>query len=366
MNIAAQQIPKSEWYQQWNGKIDIKLLCLQNNRKEFLLDKVDERLLYYIDNNCIETVWVNHLLFGVFVSTDRNLDYQSISNKIRTINVRFKDIFSVFNLTSMESFDVETHGYKYLKGDIFPDDSNSKRYQFISQYKILTYETNKWLHQKLNLEERKYFKHFLLIDPKFDLREFSLHKIVKEEAQTIRKDDTDAIAPNLPKIRIEANFRWNQIKRLREAFRETIENVQTKSLELPLEFQYDEPERVGERFYFRLWDKRSFVLNHQEKFSSQTICSATKRKSTYSNKNNSYFLEFIKAESLNGESEVEGLWFNELIENNVLSKLPENCSKEVFENRLEFLSLWGYVEKNQNFLTHSVWHIKALSQTLLS
>lgn len=349
MNISTQPIPKSEWYKQWNEKIDIKLLCLQNNRKEFLLDKVDERLLKYINNNCLNTVWVNHLLFGVLVSTDRNLEFLSIYNFIKTINVRFKDIFPIFNLTSMDSFEVDIHMYQYLKGDIFPDDSTNKRYELMRHYKSLAYAVNKWLQQKLDLEDRDYFKHFLFMNPKYDSREFAFHKLVKENAQTIRKDDTDAIVPNLPKIRSEANFRWNQIKRLREAFREAIENVQTKSLELPLEFQYDEPERVGERFYFRLWDKPSFVLKQQEKFKSPTIDAAIKKRLTFSDENNSYFLEFIKAESLNGESEVEGLWFSELIENNVLTHWPKNCSIEMHKERLEFLSLWGYDKKKSEY-----------------
>ena len=44
----------------------------------------------------------------------------------------------------------------------------------------------------------------------------------------------------------------------------------------------DEPKRVGECFYFRLWDKPSFVVHHQEHFTDTIIKRAQKRKGAYS------------------------------------------------------------------------------------
>src|SRR5690625_5808921 len=99
------------------------------------------------------------------------------------------------------------------------------------------------------------------------------------------------------------------MKRLREAFHQQIQEVETKSLSLPIEFFYDEPERIGERFHFRLWDKPSFVLHHQTSFSENIIKQATQKKVTYSDKHNAYFLEFICAASINDNSEGEGIMF---------------------------------------------------------
>ena len=45
-----------------------------------------------------------------------------------------------------------------------------------------------------------------------------------------------------------------------------------------------------------------------------------KKISTYSDENNAYFLEFIRAESMESDSVPESLWFNELIEQNVLGR----------------------------------------------
>ncbi|MBE1554686.1 hypothetical protein [Sporosarcina limicola] len=61
-----------------------------------------------------------------------------------------------------------------------------------------------------------------------------------------------------------------------------------------------------------------FVLHHQTDFSESIIKQATQKKATYSDENNAYFLEFISLESIEDELEGEGLWFNELIEVNVL------------------------------------------------
>ena len=102
--------------------------------------------------------------------------------------------------------------------------------------------------------------------PSYDSRDFSFTKSAKEQAQNTRKSETDAIVPLLPQIRAEGHFRWNQINRLRQAYLKACEQAKTPNVKLPLDFHYDEPERVGERFYFRLWDKPSFVLNHQDQF----------------------------------------------------------------------------------------------------
>ena len=47
------------------------------------------------------------------------------------------------------------------------------------------------------------------------------------------------------------------MKRLREAFLIACKQAEQGDVMLPLEFHYEEPESIGERFYFRLWDKPS-------------------------------------------------------------------------------------------------------------
>ena len=326
--------------------MDTKLMCLQNSRSEFLIDKVDERILNYLNNNCLNFDWKNHLLLIILIEIAQNKDFKTIHRTIGILNTRFKDIFTNFNITRFLDFDVNVHLYAYLKREVFPNDSNSKRSTLLSCYTGTEHTTKKWIHNNLSFEEQEHYKQFLLQSIPFGSSDFSCQRLAKEQAQTIRKDETDAIVPMLPTIRAEANLRWNQIKRLRDAFHQQIEELETKSLSLPIEFYYDEPERIGERFHFRLWDKPSFVLHHQKCFSEIIIKQATQKKVTYSDKNNAYFLEFIRAESIEDESEGEGLWFNELIESNVLGEWTQSRPIEEHERILEFLSLWGYEQEH--------------------
>jgi len=340
--VTTQQIPTTEWYQKWIGKMDTKLMCLQNSGGEILIDKIDERIMKYLHNNCLKYDWRNHLLLAVLIEADTNLDAYTVYNRIKSLHTRLKDIFKVFSLAKMSDFSVNIHLYKYLKGDVLSVDSYNKRKNILSVFNAIFYNTNKWIGNKLSVEEQGYFKKYLFEQPFFDNRDFTFSKLALEKAQAIRKDETDAIVPHLPSIRAEANFRWNQMKRLRDAFHKEINKVETKSITLPSEFYYDEPERIGERFYFRLWDKPSFVLNHREQFSDTIIKQATQRKVTYSDENNRYFLEFIYAESLNNDSDADGLWFNELIEHNVIGRWEKCRPIEEHEGILNYLSMYGY------------------------
>ena len=140
----------------------------------------------------------------------------------------------------------------------------------------------------------------------------------------------------MPKIRSEAHFRWNQIKRIYESFQNAIKRAKEQNLSLPLEFHYEEPTRIGERFYFRLWDKPSFILHHQDQFAETIVKQAQKRKLTYSKENNLYFLEFVKSESIHGGDEVEGIWFTDLVENDVIGNCFQNATEEEIEQNKNF------------------------------
>ncbi|MEY9976701.1 hypothetical protein [Lysinibacillus sp. RC79] len=51
MNDMTQELPSTEYYEKWIGKMDAKLMCLQNSRGEFLIDNVEERNIKYLNNN---------------------------------------------------------------------------------------------------------------------------------------------------------------------------------------------------------------------------------------------------------------------------------------------------------------------------
>lgn len=340
--------PQSPFYEQLLGKVDGQLLHLRDARDSFILDKVDESNLKYYVKNVADKPWCNHLLLTIFVYKEKNLDVRTIKTLLSTINPRLSDLFQYFNLTELGAFDTETHMYQYFKGSIFEEHTARMREHFLKSYRTCSYAIKKWVATKIPQELQEYFEQFIFSMPSYDSRDFSFSKLAKEQAQNTRKSETDAIVPLLPQIRAEGNFRWNQINRLRQAYLKACEQTKTANVELPLDFHYDEPERIGERFHLRLWDRPSFVINHQDRFEDSTIKFAINRTRSYSDENNYYFVEFIKAESLDDGEEAEGLWFIELLEKGVIGQWYINSTDNEIKLKRELLYSWGYGEENLN------------------
>src|SRR5258708_17957452 len=91
----------------------------------------------------------------------------------------------------------------------------------------------------------------------------SKQKGVKQQQQEHRKAETEAVVPQFAALRAEAHFRYNRLVRLRRAYQQALEKVLPDHANLPLEFSYDEGDPPVERFHFKLWDRRSFVLDPQ-------------------------------------------------------------------------------------------------------
>lgn len=338
--------PQSPFYEQLLGKVDDRLLHLQDIRGIFYLDKIYEQNLNYYICNVAEKPWNNHLLLLFYVYIDKNANVQTIAHLFSIINVRLNNIFENLHLRNMTEFNVETHLYQYLKGSIYPEHSDDMRSKTLSYFKSFSYSSKKWILSKLSNEQCSYFEQYLIPMPSYDSKDFSFTKSAKEQAQNTRKSETDAIVPLLPQIRAEAHFRWNQLIRLRQAFLKACEQVKSTNCELPLDFSYDEPERIGERFHFRLWDKPTFALNHQDQFSASSLRAASKRTGAYSEDNNHFFVEFIKAERYEDDEEVEGFWFMELFEKSVIGTWYQNTPEKEHAHIRALLNLWGYGEED--------------------
>ncbi|RVU60397.1 site-specific integrase [Bacillus thuringiensis] len=339
-------IPNSPFYQQLKDKINKKVLHLQDSRGTFLLDKLHEKNLKYFVNNVLDRHWNNPLLLVMMVQVFNNIDAQTIYTISRVLHPRMKDLFNAFSLKSMTAFDVEVHLYQYLKGDVFSEHSNSMRANLLKEYRIAAYATKKWITQKIEVEKQSYFEQFLLPIPSFDMGDFSFNKLARSKRHNNRKSETDAVVPSLPEIRAEGHFRMNQMKRIRDNFLLACEQANSPDVGLPLEFSWEEPERIGEHFYFRLWDKPSFVLHHREQFSTSVIKKAAQRSGVYSAENNHYFVEFIKAERIEDDDMAEGPWFIELFEKGVVGYWSYKVTDEEAEQKRELLNSWGYREGN--------------------
>lgn len=334
--------PQSPFYEQLLGKVDKQILHLHDSRGAFLLDKAHEKVVMYFIRNVIDKPWNNQLLLLTLICEDKYYDVESNYRLIRLFNPRFTDIFNAFQLNEMKEFDVEIHMFQYFKGSVLEGHSDDMRRRFLQEYRAASYNITKWIDIKLNSDQKSHFEQYLFPMLSYDSRDFKFTKSAITQRQNTRKNETDAIVALLPQIRAEGHFRWNQLNRLRQAFLKACEQAKTTNCVLPLEFHYDEPERVGERFYFRLWDKPSFVLNHQDQFSTSLLKSAYKQTGTYSEENNQYFVEFIKAERLEDDEKAEGLWFMELFEKGVIGSWGVNTTDEEIKLKRELLYSWGY------------------------
>ncbi|GAB1790306.1 hypothetical protein PMEGAPR54_30760 [Priestia megaterium] len=343
---AANIAPNSPFYSQLVGKVEDNILHLQDKRNVFLLDKLDARNIKSFINNSLQQPWNNHILLIMFICGDKQLDTITIKNQILAINVRLKNIFNAFHLKDMDEFRVEIHLYQYLRGIIFPEHSPNTRRELLKTYKSMAYTTKKWISSRLPIEQQAYFERFLLDLPSFNSRDFSFSKLALDARHNTRKSETDAIVDSLSHIRAEGHFRWNQLQRLRTAFLKACEEIQKAKAKLPLEFSYDEPESVGERFYFRLWDKPSFVLHHQDQFPASSLKAVQRCSGDYSPEKNHYFVEFIKAERVKDEGDIEGLWFMELFVEGVISQWYKNETEKETKRKREWLLSWGYGGEN--------------------
>lgn len=340
--------PQSPFYKQLLGVVDEQLLHLQDARETFLIDKVHDRNLKYYIRHVVDKPWNNHCLLLILIKMDKNYDVRGMNVLISLINSRLKDLFSFFNLKSMENFDVENHMYQYFKGSVFEKHSDDMRRRFLMEFSTASMNMKKWINSKLTNAQQVYFEQYIFSIPSYDSREFSSYQSAMTQRHNTRKSETDAIVPLLPTIRAEGNFRCNQLTRLRQAYLKACKEVETTNRELPLEFDYDEPDHIGERFYFCLWDKPSFVLNHPDKFSDSSIKAAYKRTGAYSDENNHYFIEYVKAERLEDNEESEGLWFIELFEKRVMGYWYKNNNDKEIKQKRELLYSWGYGGKDSN------------------
>ena len=287
------------------------------------------------------------------VESNQNLSPKTIHISILSINLVLKGLFKELKLASIHDFDVDTHLSNYLRGEVLPSHSDYKRSFFFKLYKGIVKKVHKWYETKLTDEQKEVFAPFLLPVTYLDSRDFNVEKSAQEAGKSKRRSETDAISKDFIKIRAEGGFRLNQVRRLRQKYLEAVQLVKDNGYPLPFEFAYIENEERGdvskELFSFRLWDKPSFVLYHSENYSSSTIDNAKARRFTYSEENNEFFVEFLKAETLDDETgepleETDGFWFLPILEHQLIGNWFQSLSEEQINKKLKLLEMYGYRE----------------------
>jgi len=307
------------------NKIATEILELRNQENESYWDKVEDKNLRYFVRNCIGHPWVNHFALALLCLSDRQLTPTSIMSVTTVLNARFRDLFTHFNLKSMEEF-FPIHIEQYVNGQVLSEHSDRQRQSLLSFYGTFAFNLKKWIGTKFSSEQQTRLLKYTFQSLPFDNRDFSVREKSISSAKTKRKEDTSAVTPILPEIRAEGHLRWNQVSRLRNAFRNAIKTALSEKAELPIEFNYDEIEYAGERWYFK--------LHHLKKLLGRA---------TIIYDNDDFVLEFVKAEKIEDGTIGDGPWFLDLLRLKLLGNwATKYTTDEHMKKCIEYLNHWGY------------------------
>jgi hypothetical protein len=310
--------------------------------------QVHGRVVAYFQNKVVGQPWANHLALIATVLAARRRDVQTIRLTCMVLNARFSSIFPALGLTDMSEWNHEVHLPIYLRGEIVPGDSQYMRQQFFTRYRTATKQTQSWL-EALPEEERQRYQPYLFPEVSQFLHEqLSDWKELTQKQQEHRKAETEAVVPRFAELRAEAHFRYNRMCRLRDAYRQAMAQVLPDHSNLPLDFSYEEGDPPLERLHFRLWDRKSFVLDpaHLSTYTANTRERAKYGYGPYSDERNEVFLEYVKAERLQGNGPAEGLWFADILRLGLLGSQGHYGSEQENATRQAWLRQWGYGEEN--------------------
>jgi integrase len=307
---------------------------------------VHGRVVHYLLNNVVGKSWADHLTLIAAVLSARRRDVHTVYLRVRGLNARFSALFPLLGLKQMEEWNVDIHLPMYLKGEISSRDSQITRYTFLKDYSSATMHVWNW-YDALPEAEQEVYRRFVLppVNP-LQIEGLNKRNEIVEQQQLHRKTETAAVVPHFSALRAEAHFRYNRLARLRQAYYQALERVLPDRSNLPLDFFYEEGSPPVERFHFKLWDRRSFVLDpeHANLYHPSTYECAKYGLQAFSAEQNAMFLEFIKSEQLEGDTPPEGFWFTELLTLGLLGMGARRGSDQQVAARQAWLRQWGYGE----------------------
>ena len=211
----------------------------------------------------------------------RRLDLATVLGYLRTVQTFFETLFPHLGITSMAEWDAGRAMRASLRCEVSKVHTLEQRLRFWSTYTSISNHEHIWF-GRLPDEDRRRYEVFVL--PRVDPRDFK--GLVPRVAAMVerkhrRKTETDAVLPYFIDLRTEAHLRFNRLMRVRAAYKRALQVLAERGPSvLPLEFTVDEGGDLErrlppcERLHFRLWDRRSFILAHRDKYSNTTVCDA--------------------------------------------------------------------------------------------
>jgi len=313
---------------------------------------VDRRHIQYLIRTVHgdEAVWFEHLaLITAVLATYIGLDPATVHLHMPYLHGRWRTLFPAYGLTTFADWHPEEHLPRYLVDQTLSDSLNMRQ-EFLRSYTTVAEYSQAYLKALPKAEQEIYLPWTLPAFPQRLARKLSRRPEIIEAQKQRRKRETDAITPHLPMIRGEAHLRWNEVKRLRSKFGEALTLIQSGQETVPLAFSYEEP-RYGQRLHFVVWDRPRFVLAHEQHYRPRTTFRAKAQAKQQISEPDSYFLEFVRAESLQQTEEhmlPEGpLWFGDLLRYGLLRDNPFRGDEEELQKQRTYLESWGYLSEDE-------------------
>jgi hypothetical protein len=305
--------------------------------------EVHARLVGYLDRNCVGTPWADHLALVATVLTARRRDVSTVCRVIQILHPGFRRLFPALGLTTMADWQADRHVLAYLRGEVLPADRQPLRTDFWKAYNAATRQLLRWL-AALPQADRERARPFALPVVRADHVEgfIKVGEVQRQQQQT-RKAETDALVPQFAALRAEAHRRHNRLRRVHQAFHHALQDLAgPQPPALPRAFAYDEGDGLAhERLHFRLWDRRSFVQAHAERYGPESVADARTRAGSFTEARNRRFLEFVQAERLASDAPPDGLWFTEVLRRGLLHRAPGVRGADVAAEQA-WLRAWGY------------------------
>jgi len=311
---------------------------------------IAERVEGYLVRSVAGSLWMNHLALSAAILSAARVDPSTTLGYVVALRTRFRELFPALGLSTMTAWKPSRHIPMYLRGELLVDHSEYMRVHFRGAYINVTGHLRRW-RESLTWDDEIEFRPFLLPDVEpWTLQHLGTLNGVAEEARKRRKSETDAVLPHFAELRAQAHFRFNRLARLREAFTTARAAVAPDHSNLPLVYSYeeggDDHNQPNERLHFRIWDRRSFVLAHSDRYCRATVQAARSGVPRFSERNE-LFLELVRVERLADEAPPEGLWFTELLRLGALGCSPREMNLRQFPEKLAWLRAWGYVDRDR-------------------
>lgn len=312
---------------------------------------VHERIVRYLLRSVAGEPWADHVALIAAVLSARRRDVSTVEQAVRTFNTRFRALFQVLDLKTVDEWNADRHLPLYLKGEIIAEDSRYLRYHFLKSYTTATKQVANWLETLPSTEQHLYRRFVLPMANPLVVDGLITKQEIVQQQQQLRKQETEAVVPHFSALRAEAHFRYNRLVRLRQAYQQAMKEVLPDHSNLPFAFSYEEGNPPLERCHFRLWDRRSFVKTHAEQYGPTTRASANKGARQYTDDRNEIFLEFVGSERQGEQAPAEGFWFTELLKLNLLASNPHAGDEEEVKTRQKWLRDWGYGTDKSDTIT---------------